>query len=67
MYMEILNAAYETYLYATAEDFETCADPRAYIRASNRLHGEAVNAGMAWDNEDVAGWTGRKIARWLSK
>ncbi len=47
---ELVNDAYTALFYLG--DFETSADPRAWIRASNRLLDACIDAGM---NHDAPG------------
>ena len=42
-------------------DFETCADPRAYVQASNRLFDACLDAGMPFDTEDHELWAGEAV------
>lgn len=37
-------------------DFESCADPRGYIRLSNELFDACVDAGMPYDEADHHEW-----------
>ena len=42
-------------------DFMECADPRAYIRASNRLLDACLDAGMSHDEPDHVLWAGEAV------
>jgi hypothetical protein len=42
-------------------DFMTCADPRGYIRLSNRLFDACLDAGMSYDEPDHIEWASRVI------
>ena len=42
-------------------DFETCADPREYVRTSNRLFDACLNAGMPFDTADHELWAGEAV------
>jgi hypothetical protein len=46
-------------------DFETCADPRGYIRTSNQLLDACVDAGMAYDHDDHVAWATEAVIRSL--
>ncbi len=61
--LEILSAAFDA--LTAAGDFETCADPRAYIRAENRLFDAAVDCGMSLDEVDVSSWAAGVLTAWF--
>jgi hypothetical protein len=42
-------------------DFLECADPRGYIRTSNRLFDACVDAGMPHDVADHVEWAGEAV------
>jgi hypothetical protein len=46
-------------------DFLTCADPRGYIHASNRLFDACVDAGMAPDEDDHEEWANAYVVNAL--
>jgi hypothetical protein len=37
-------------------DFETCSNPRGFIRLQNRLFDACVDAGMPFDTDDHEEW-----------
>lgn len=41
--------------------FETCADPRGYVRLSNELFDACLDAGMPYDEADHELWAGRAV------
>ena len=42
-------------------EFETCADPREFIRTSNRLFDACVDAGMPFETDDHVLWAGEAV------
>lgn len=46
-------------------DFETCADPRAWIGNSNRLLDACIDAGMSYDHDDHVAWATEAVIRSL--
>jgi hypothetical protein len=48
-----------------AGEFETCADPRGYIRTSNELLDACVDAGMSYDHDDHVAWATEAVIRSL--
>ena len=46
-------------------EFETCADPRGYIRLSNRLFDACLDAGMSYDEPNHEEWAASLILRAL--
>jgi hypothetical protein len=42
-------------------DFETCADPRGYVRLSNRLFDACVDAGMPFETDDHVLWAAEAV------
>ena len=56
---EALDGAMNALFYLG--DFETCADPRGYIRASNRLYDVCIDAGMDRDENDHEQWAAIKV------
>lgn len=46
-------------------EFETCADPRHFIRTSNRLFDACIDCGMDRDTDDHVGWAAERVAAWL--
>lgn len=46
-------------------EFETCADPRNFIRTSNRLLDACIACGMAYEHDDHVGWAAERVAAWL--
>lgn len=61
--LEILNDAHQAYL--RCGDFMTCDDPRSWIRASNRLFGACIDAGMPYDTAVHDAWAAERMAEWL--
>lgn len=61
--LEILNDAHQALL--RHGDFETCADPRGYIRASSRLLDACIDAGMSHDEPCHHAWASERVAQWL--
>lgn len=47
-------------------DFETCADPRGYIRTSNRMFDACLDAGMSFDEADHEAWATEFVTRCLT-
>lgn len=56
---EALDGSLSALLYFG--DFETCDDPRGYIRASNRLYDACIGAGMSHDEPDHEQWAAAKV------
>lgn len=46
-------------------DFMECAEPRAYVRTSNRLFDACIDAGMSHDAPDHEAWAAEFVARCL--
>lgn len=46
-------------------DFETCSDPRGYVRLSSRLLDACLDAGMSHDEPDHHEWAVVAITRAL--
>lgn len=46
-------------------EFETCANPRGYVRASNRLFDACLDAGMPYDTADHEAWATEAVIRSL--
>ena len=61
---EALDGAMNALLYLG--DFETCADPRGYIRASNRLYDACLDAGMSREEPDHEKWACVRICKALT-
>ena len=61
--LEVLNDAHQALL--RVGPFETCADPRAYVRATNVLVDACIQAGMAHDYPDHEAWASQRVTRWL--
>jgi len=47
-------------------DFMDCADPREFIRVSNRLLDACIDAGMPYDQDNHETWAAALITRCLS-
>lgn len=62
--LEILSDALNAVLLAG--DFETCADPREFIRKENRLVDAAVECGMKHDHTHPREWASVNVAYWLA-
>lgn len=62
--MEILSGALNAVLLAG--DFETCADPRGFIRNENLLIDAAVDCGMKHDHAYPREWASAMVAYWLA-
>lgn len=61
--LEVLNDAHQALL--RAGPFDTCADVRGYVRATNVLVDACIKAGMAHDFPDHEAWAAERITRWL--
>lgn len=61
--LEVLNDAHDALL--RCGDFTTCADPRDWVRKSNRLYDACVDAGMDRDEAVHEAWAAARIAEWL--
>lgn len=46
-------------------DFETCADPRGYVRTTNRLFDACLDAGMSFDECDHEAWATEAVLKTL--
>ncbi len=46
-------------------DFETCADPRGYVRITNRLFDACLGAGMSFDEADHEAWAREAVLKTL--
>lgn len=42
-------------------EFETCADPRGYVRQSNVLFDACLDAGMSFDEPDHVSWAHERV------
>ena len=61
--LEVLSDALNAVLLAG--DFDTCADPRAFVRKENALVDAAVECGMAYDHANPTEWAAIEVAHWL--
>lgn len=59
-HFEAVDGALDAFL--RAGDFEACADPRAWIRKSNRLLDACVDAGMSYDYGNHEAWAAKFVA-----
>lgn len=58
--LEVLNDAHQALLRS---DFD--ADPRRYVRATNRLFDACLEAGMSQDEPNHELWAAERVTRWL--
>jgi hypothetical protein len=61
--VEVLMTAHDALL--RHGEFETCADPRGYIRAANRLFDACLDCGMPQDEPNHEWWAAEFHARQL--
>jgi hypothetical protein len=62
--LEILSDALNAAL--VAGDFATTENPRAWIKADNRLLDACIDAGMDRDHADHRAWAAEAVVAWLS-
>lgn len=60
--LEVLNDAYSAWVRTWVK---LATDPRAAIRATNRLLDACIDAGMAHDEPDHEAWAAERVTRWL--